>query len=371
MRILITGGGTAGHVLPALEVIKVLRTKDQSIEFLWIGSSEGMEKDLVADQGIAFESVPVGKFRRYFSFKNITDILKIPAGILAARKVIRRFKPQVVFSKGGYVSMPTVIAAWMLNVPIVIHESDIVAGLANQKLSWFVTRIALSFPDRGKNFPEEKTQFTGMPVRPEITNGSKETAMQTFGLTGDKPVLFVSGGSQGARVINNTLFEIIPLLLEKFQIIHVSGKKNFEDMKNKTSEYENQGYHLYPYLSDEMAHAYAAADVIISRGGATSIFEIAAIGKRNLLIPLTESANNHQKENAEYFHSVGISELLTEENMTPHVLYERILGIYFDEDEAKVRESAKKMVSPNAAEDLANMVTELIYYGKYKVKRAK
>lgn len=367
MRILFTGGGTAGHILPALEVVKELQKENH--EFLWIGSVNGMEKELVTRMGIPFQTVASGKLRRYFSFKNIGDMLRVPIGIFQAESRIRKFKPHVVFSKGGYVSFPVVVGAWMQNVPIVIHESDIVPGLANSQLSWFATRVALTFPDREKRFAADKTLLTGMPIRSEVVRGDRERGRTFAKIADEKPMLLIMGGSQGAKVLNDAVSLILPELLQKFAVVHLCGKHQYEELTEQHAEQITQGsYRLFAYVYDEMPDLLAASDVVVSRAGATSIFEIAALGKRNLLIPLSESANNHQQENAEYFQELGISRILLEKNLEPHILYENIMKLLFEVRESDIAESAKKIIQPDAAQKMVGMIKELANAGHWKLK---
>lgn len=369
MRIVITGGGTSGHVVPALQVADALKRKDPTVELLWIGSFHGKERELVNARGISFRAIPTGKLRRYFSLQNFTDALNVPKGILAAGRILKQFKPQVVFSKGGSVSFPASVAAWMQNIPLVTHESDIVPGLANERLAWFATHIALTFPDTKHRFPAEKTVVTGIPIRQDIFNGSKDRARATFGLTDEKPVLLIIPGSQGSVRINEAVAEILPQLLEKFQVIHVVGEASYAEYLERYKDIiAHQVYRVFGYIGSDLPDAYAIADVVLARGG-SSMFELAALGKRNLLVPLAESANNHQHENATYFHDLGISNVLLEKNLEPHLLYRNLVELMYNVDPAKVTEAARSVIFPNAASDIANMILGLVYYGKNKIRQ--
>jgi UDP-N-acetylglucosamine--N-acetylmuramyl-(pentapeptide) pyrophosphoryl-undecaprenol N-acetylglucosamine transferase len=368
MKVIITGGGTSGHVIPAIEVANAIRERDPNVEFLWIGSHVGMEKDLVPKFNIPFVAVSTGKIRRYFSLKNISDLIKIPFGILQAGRILANFKPQVVFSKGGFASIPTVIAAWMQNIPILTHESDIVPGLANKKLSWFTTKVALSFPDRRNYFDPSKAFVSGFPVRKDALNGDKQRALDMCNFADPaKPVLFITGGSQGAVRINNAILPIISELVKKFNIIHQCGSFQYEELKPQVEGFVNEGsYRIFPYIQNEMPDVLKAADVVVSRAGST-IFELAMLHKRMLLIPLEESANNHQHENAVYFSESGLARVLVEKNLKSHILYKNILDLFYQVDEEKISEAAQKVIHENAASDMADWVLKLSNYGKNKI----
>lgn len=368
MRVVITGGGSAGHIVPAVQVINALKEKDPNLELLWIGSRIGMEKDLVPKYGIQFQAVLTGKIRRYFSFSNITDFLRIPFGVIQAGKILASFKPQVVFSKGGFASIPTVIAAWMQNIPILSHESDIVPGLANKKLAWFTTKIALSFPDRRNYFEKDKTFVSGFPIRQDIFNGDKERAIRFCNFTNpNQPILFITAGGQGSVRINNAIVPILPELVQKFNIVHQCGQFQYEELLPQVQQYVDQGvYKIFPYIHNEMPDILKAADVIVSRAGST-IFELAALHKRMLLIPLEESANNHQHENAVFFAEAGLAKVLVEKNLEPHILYKNVLDIFYELKEEDIEAASQKVIHPNAAADMAEWLLKLSHYGKNKV----
>ncbi len=369
MRVLITGGGTAGHIMPAVEVAKALKAKVPDAEFLWVGSTTGMEKDLVPKYGFEFTSVSTGKVRRYFSFKNISDMAKIPGGILQAGNVISRFKPQVVFSKGGFVSIPAVIAAWMQNIPVLAHESDIVPGLANTRLAWYATKIALSFPDRNHYFDEKKTFVSGIPVRQDIYHGKRERALEICKFKEDRPIIVVTGGSQGSVRVNEAVLEILPQLLTKFNVIHIAGDLNYGELEERTKNFVEEGsYRLFGFVGDEMPHFLAAAEMVIARAGATSTFELIALKKKMLLIPLAESANNHQHENAQYFAEAGVAKVLLEKNLEPHILYKNVMELLYDVKEEDIAAACEELVHEDAAAVMADWLIKLSYYGKNRLE---
>jgi UDP-N-acetylglucosamine--N-acetylmuramyl-(pentapeptide) pyrophosphoryl-undecaprenol N-acetylglucosamine transferase len=355
MKILLTGGGTAGHLVPLLAITSELRKletekKIEKLEFLLLTPDSEFNKS-ISDAGIQVKIIKAGKLRRYFSLENLIDIFKIPVGAIQSLYYVRQFKPDIVFSKGGFASVPPIIAAWILRVPIVTHESDIVPGLANRIISRFASKILISFSVTERYFDKNKVILTGNPIRSDIAKGNTENALKFFKLSPDLPTVLIFGGSQGAQKINEIILEILPDLIEKYQVIHICGDKNYKEMKlanyietgvhsleckdfnsGETNSYRlkpelQNRYKLYPYLNKEMRDAYALADVIIARAGANSLFEIIALKKPSIIIPLPTSANNHQFQNAEFFAKNGIITLVKEENLTKDVLMKELSKI--------------------------------------------
>ena len=284
--------------MPNLAVIDELTRLKKDIKILYIGSTNGVSKSLVSKYGIKFKGVYCGKFRRYFSLQNFIDIFKVPIGIIQAYKALRSFKADIVFSKGGYVSLPVVLAAAKLKIPVVLHESDVVPGLANKIMAKFSKKICISFEETKKYFNKyyKKIIFTGNPVRTSILKGSTAKGLKFTGFNKNKPVILVIGGSQGARQINNLVRASLDELLKKFQIVHIRGKGNLDISIKK------KGYKQFEYLNEEMKDVYAIADLIISRGGANSLAEIANLKKKAVIIPLgTSASRGDQIENAKVF----------------------------------------------------------------------
>jgi UDP-N-acetylglucosamine--N-acetylmuramyl-(pentapeptide) pyrophosphoryl-undecaprenol N-acetylglucosamine transferase len=297
MRIVLTGGGTAGHIVPNFAVIEELR-KSGNHDFLYIGSSSGIEKKMVEDFGIKYKGVACGKLRRYFSFQNFVDFFKVPVGIIQSCRALRKFKAEVVFSKGGFVGLPVVVAAWILRIPSVIHESDLVPGLANKISARFANKICVSFPETNKFFPKfaNKIVLTGNPIRNFIGAGNVEKGLKLTGLNKDKPIVLFMGGSQGAKQINDLVRKTLPLLLKKFQIIHLCGKGNVD------SSCVAGGYVQYEYLGGDLPDVFALCDVVVTRGGANSLSEFAFLKKKAVVIPLEIGASRgDQIQNADFF----------------------------------------------------------------------
>ena len=366
MKILFAGGGTGGHITPIIAItreIKRVYPADQ-IKLFFIGPKDDFNQMFLSQEGIIVKTILAGKIRRYFDpisvIKNILDVLiKTPLGIIEAFSCVFSIAPDVIFSKGGYGSLPAIIAGWILEVPIFLQESDFTPGLANRFLSRFALEIFTSFP-KTEYFPLSKIILVGNPTRREILTGSIEEAKELFGLSLEKPIIFIIGGSQGSQRINEMLLQVLSELVEKYEIIHQCGEKNFKQLSLEARIVLKPGqekyYHLVPFLREqELKHAYAASDLIISRGGAASIFEIAALGKPSVLIPLPESAQNHQLKNAYNYAENGATLVMEESNLTPRFFLERINYLFSHPDEIEtMAEKAKEFARPNAASIIAD-----------------
>ncbi|MFH1284715.1 MAG: undecaprenyldiphospho-muramoylpentapeptide beta-N-acetylglucosaminyltransferase [Candidatus Peregrinibacteria bacterium] len=297
MRIALTGGGTGGHVIPNLSVIEDLRKK--KAELLYIGSMDGVEKKMIEKAGVRYEGVACGKFRRYFSWQNFVDVFKVPAGFFQAKRVLKEFSPDVLFSKGGFVSVPVVLAASRLKIPIIAHESDISPGLANKICFRFAKKICLSFEETRSYIPKKfakKIVVTGMPIREWIADGERERGYKFTGLNDYRPVIVVMGGSLGARQINELVRASLDELLKRFQVVHIAGKGNLDIGVNK------KGYVQYEYLDEQLKDVYAICDMAVTRGGANSLAELAFLKKKALVIPLGgEASRGEQVLNARAF----------------------------------------------------------------------
>lgn len=345
-KIVFTGGGSAGHVTPNLALIQELRTAGWTIDY--IGSADGIEKGIIAEAGIPFHGISSGKLRRYFDLKNVKDPFKVVKGIWDAYRVLGRVKPDVVFSKGGFVTVPVVAAARLRGIPVIIHESDMTPGLANKISVPFAKRVCVTFPETVKHIKGNKAICTGLPVRPELTAGRADKARMELDFVRTRPVLLVMGGSLGAKAINGAVREALPGLLKHFQIIHICGKNNLDPSLDST-----RGYKQYEFVSGGLADLMALADVVVSRAGATSIFEFLALRKPMLLIPLTRQASRgDQILNARSFAERGFAEVAEEESLTPELLLEKTVRLYGERDryteamgrEASGQEAAARIV---------------------------
>ena len=321
-HIVLTGGGTAGHVTPNIALIPKLQELGYQISY--IGSYEGIEKKLIEEMGIPYYGIASGKLRRYFDLKNFTDPFRVLKGFSQARKLLKDLKPDVVFSKGGFVTVPVVIAAKRCHIPAVIHESDMTPGLANKLCLSSASKICCNFPETVKNLPENKAVLTGTPIRQELMNGDKEAARTFCGFHADKPVLMVVGGSLGAASVNENIRKILPELLKEFQVIHLCGKGKMDESLVNT-----EGYVQYEYIKEELPDLFALADIVISRAGANAICEIRSLRKPNLLIPLSAKASRgDQILNARSFERQGYSKVLEEEEITEETLLKTIQALY-------------------------------------------
>jgi UDP-N-acetylglucosamine--N-acetylmuramyl-(pentapeptide) pyrophosphoryl-undecaprenol N-acetylglucosamine transferase len=304
-----TGGGTAGHVTPNLALVPALREKNFDIKY--IGSKDGIEKEIIKDANIPYYEISSGKFRRYFDLKNFTDPFKVIKGITEASKILRKEKPNIIFSKGGFVAVPVVIAASLRKIPVVSHESDITPGLANKLASPFSTKLCVTFRESLNYIKDGKGVLTGTPIRKEILNGNSVEGKRICGFKDNKETLLIIGGSLGAKSINEEVRKNLNKLLEVFNIIHICGKGNLvKDLNNK------KGYVQFEYVKDELPHLLKAADYVISRAGANVIFELLALRKPTLLIPLSKKiSRGDQILNANSFEKEGYSLVLDEDEM--------------------------------------------------------
>lgn len=308
-KIVLTGGGTSGHVTPNLALLPELKKAGYSISY--IGSRHGIEKQLLEKEGIDYHSINTGKLRRYFDMKNFTDMFRVADGFRQAVALLGRLKPDVVFSKGGFVSCPVVWAAWLRRIPVVIHESDMTPGLTNKLSMPFSKRVCYTFPESEKHLPANKGIRTGMPIRETLMGGIASEGRRICGFTGLKPVILIIGGSLGSEKINNAVRGILGSLLKDFQICHLCGKGNVN------SELEGvNGYKQFEYINEEQPHIFAMADIVVSRAGATVLYELLTLKKPNILIPLSKSASRgDQILNAQSFEKQGFSIVLPEEQL--------------------------------------------------------
>ena len=366
MRILLTGGGTGGHFYPILAVIRALKKIAEEEKFVAMDltylSDDPFNEKLLREEGVNFVSVPAGKIRRYFSLLNFTDIFKTIWGVFRAITYIFWQMPDVIFAKGGYASFPALISARLFRIPVIIHESDASPGKVNRWAAKFAHRIAISFPESAKYFPEAKTALVGNPVRLRVLGGNAEEARSIFGYE-DLPTILFLGGSQGASKINDVLIEILPEILKETKIIHQCGKNNFDEVSKRTSvvleqsQFKNR-YKLFSFLDeDTLRNAALISALIVSRSGAGAIFEIAAWGKPSILIPISDSAQDHQRENAYAYARAGGAMVVEEGNLAPHILLAEIKKLLADKSRLeKMSVSASSFAKIGSAEVLARQV---------------
>ena len=349
-RIILTGGGTAGHVTPNIALIPKLRELGYDIQY--IGSYNGIEKELIEPFGIPYHGISSGKLRRYFSLQNFTDPFRVLKGLSEAKKLIRELKPDIIFSKGGFVSVPVVLAAKHYKIPVIIHESDMTPGLANKICIPAAKKVCCNFPETLNYLPKDKAVLSGSPIREELLTGDRLSGLQYAGLSANRPVILVIGGSLGSVTVNHAVRSILPKLLSQFQVIHICGKGNLDESLIGTS-----GYVQYEYVDKPLRHLFAAADLIISRAGANSICEILALRKPNILIPLSAAASRgDQILNANSFAKQGFSTVLEEEVLTSDTLYQAVSDTY--KKRTAFIEAMEKSTLNNAVETIMNLIRE-------------
>lgn len=349
-KIVLTGGGTAGHVTPNIAMIPRLEAEGYDISY--IGSYDGIERKLIEELGIPYYGISSGKLRRYFDLKNFTDPFKVLKGYGEARKILKKLKPDIIFSKGGFVTVPVVVAAGRLKIPAIIHESDMTPGLANRLCMSSAVKICCNFPETVEKLPADKAVLTGTPIRQELMTGSRKAALSFTGLSPANPVIMIIGGSLGSVAVNNAVRQILPQLLEDFQVVHLCGKGKVD-----TSLENTPGYVQYEYIKKELADLFALADLVISRAGANAICEISALKKPNLLIPLSANASRgDQILNARSFEKLGYSKVMEEEEITPEALLAAIRDLYQNREQyIQAMNQSRQM---DAISHIVNLINE-------------
>ena len=349
-KIVLTGGGTAGHVTPNIALLPKLR--EEGFDIYYIGSFHGMEKQLIEEQGIPYYGISSGKLRRYIDPKNLSDPFRVLRGIGEARRLMHTLKPDVVFSKGGFVSVPVVVAAKECHVPAIIHESDMTPGLANKLCIPCAVKVCANFPETVALLPPEKAVLTGTPIRQELFSGNRDAGLAFCGLRPDKPVIMVIGGSLGSAVVNDAVRAALPVLLGEFQVIHLCGEGKLDVTLEGTP-----GYVQYEYIKKELADLFAASSLVISRAGANAICEILALRKPNLLIPLSAAASRgDQVLNARSFEKQGFSHVIEEENLTADSLTEGVHEVYTHLDD--YRAAMEKSEQSDAISKIIGLIVD-------------
>lgn len=369
MKIVFTGGGTAGHIFPIIAIVREIKKAYPygGFEFFYLGPKDKFAERFLSKEEIKVKRILAGKLRRYLSFSNIIDVFKFPIGMIQAFYHIFVISPDIIFSKGGYGSIPTCFIGRILMVPIFLHESDICPGLANKIVSKFSLEIFISFSiNETEYFPDKKKLSVGNPIRNGILEGSEREASKIFKTTGEKPIILILGGSQGAQKINDVFLAVLPQILESFEVIHQTGESNFSQVEREANlvviESFKKYYHPVAFLNEkQLGDAYCLADLIISRAGAGSIFEISANKKPSILIPLATAAQNHQVRNAYAYAERGTALVIEETNFKPHFILERIKYLFARPKKLKeMSEKAKYFSRPDAARIVAEyLVTYL------------
>lgn len=350
-RLVLTGGGTAGHVTPHLALIPHLEA--EGCELHYIGTADGIERELIPSR-IPYYPIAAGKLRRYFDWRNFTDPFRVLQGIAQAWRILRDIRPAAIFSKGGFVTVPVAAAGWMLGIPVLLHESDYSPGLANRISLRFAKKICLTFPESLQFVPKTKAVVTGTPIRGELRKGSREEGLKLCGFSPSRTTLLVMGGSLGSQAINAVIREALPKLAPEYQVIHLCGKGNLEPgLSSRT-------YYQFEYVTDELPHLLAAADYVVSRAGANSIFELLSLRKPNLLVPLSRQASRgDQILNAQSFAKQGFSVVVEEEDFNVSSLLEAL---------GELRNNRDKYVQAMAASGLGDGTTNVLREIKALIK---
>jgi len=368
IKILFTGGGTGGHVYPLVAIAREIRRlySKSDLEFHYLGPKDEFGNILLLQEDFKIQNIFSGKIRRYFSLQNFLDAgFNIPFGFFQSLYFMIINRPNMVFSKGGSGSISVAWAARILNIPLFIHESDSVPGLSNQMASKWAKKIFVSFP-KTEYFDSSKIILAGNPVRSELLDGNMEEAKKLFDLTLEKPVILFYGGSQGAQALNDFVLQILNEILKDFEIIHATGMDNYKQVLSEAEVVIDKNfekyYHATAYMDeDKIKSAYKAADLIVARAGASSIFEIAALGKPSILVPLPGAAQNHQAKNAYQYGQAGACIVLEQDNLTPNFFMEKVRSLFFrKEDLEKMSQEALRFSKPMAAKTVAREVLEFL-----------
>ena len=367
MRIIVSGGGTGGHIYPAITLIRTIQKMKVNTEVLYVGTKIGLEADIIPKEGIPFKVVDIQGFERKISFKNLKTAMKAFNSVFKARQIVKEFKPDVVIGTGGYVCGPVLLAASLMGIPTVIQEQNVFAGITNKILSKFVDKVALGYEEAEKYFPKEKVVFTGNPIRAEVMTSNRQESIIDFGLDANKLTILISGGSRGARSINNAMIEVHQHFKanKEVQLLHVTGKSEYNDIVDKLQKQgindENNGNIIIkPYLYD-MPKALATADLAIFRAGAVGLAELTAKGIPAILVPYPYAAENHQEHNALAMQKKGAAFVIKDSALAASVLIHKIEELLCDKEKLnKMAQASKAMGRPNAADKIAEMAISLV-----------
>jgi UDP-N-acetylglucosamine--N-acetylmuramyl-(pentapeptide) pyrophosphoryl-undecaprenol N-acetylglucosamine transferase len=368
LRLVVAGGGTGGHVQPAIAVVDELQRRHHLRDIVWLGSNASVEQEAAGRAGIRFVVIPTGKFRRYLSLRNLTDALRVPLGVLAARRALQQFRPTAVLSTGGFVSVPTVFAAWRL-APIVTHEQTATIGLANRINARFADVLAVSYDRTAQEATglHRNVQVTGNPVRPELVQGDRHRGLQLLGFDTQLPVLYVTGGARGASPINQRLAAILPELLQRAQVIHQTGPASANDDAASLHELRaalpsdlRRRYVITEFIGSELPDVYAATDLVVGRSGAGTVAEVAYVGKPAIFIPLPAAGGDEQTINAHILADAGAAVVLPQPKATPERLRTEVESILGDANRRELMGSAARTIArPDAAARLTDIVVDL------------
>ncbi|GBF11978.1 undecaprenyldiphospho-muramoylpentapeptide beta-N-acetylglucosaminyltransferase [Tepidibacillus sp. HK-1] len=368
MRVILSGGGTGGHIYPALAMVKEIKKHEPNAEFLYIGSKNGLEKKIVQNAEIPFVEIEISGFKRKLSFENIKTALRFLRGVQKSKKYIQEFRPDLVIGTGGYVCGPVLYAASQKKVRTIIHEQNVIPGLTNQFLSRYVDLVAISFEGAREHFKKaKKIRLTGNPRATEVVHANKENGLKALHLSADKKIILVFGGSRGAKAINQAFLEMLPELHQypEYHFVFVTGEIHFETINEQLKMVDEQylsNVSIYPYLYN-MPEVLAATDLIVSRAGASSLAEITALGIPSVLIPSPYVTNNHQEKNAKWMEDQGAAKMIREKELNGVHLLSTIRWLMDDERRKKFSHAAKKIGKPDAA---TNLYQEMMTFMDHK-----
>lgn len=366
MKIIVSGGGTGGHIYPALTLIRRLQQKISGLEVLYVGTHAGLEADIIPKEGLPFATVDLQGLKRSFSPENILRLARAVKGVGSAAKIVREYQPDVVIGTGGYVCGPVLLAASLMGIPTVIQEQNVIPGITNKILGKFVSRVAVGYEAAAKAFPKGKTVFTGNPIRSEIMQERSDAAYKEFGFSPARKTVLISGGSRGARTINRAMVEVLAHYAgnPQVQLLHVTGKNEYEDIMQRVQAagvdlQQHDNLRVLPYLYN-MPVAMSMADLAVFRAGATGLAELTAKGIPAILVPYPYAAENHQEFNARAVEKAGGAKVILNKDLTGEVLIQTIDSLLGDEQAlAAMSEAGRKLGRPQAAETITELIIEL------------
>lgn len=362
MKVVVSGGGTGGHIYPALALIREIQKSNRNVEFLYIGTEKGLESKLVPREGIPFKSIHITGFRRKLSFENVRTVVRFLLGVNKSKKIIKEFNPDVVIGTGGYVCGPVVYAASALKIPTIIHEQNSVPGLTNKFLSRYVNKIAICFEEAKAFFPEQKVVLTGNPRASEVLGQDGKKGRKSVGLNSGLPTVLIFGGSRGARPINEAVLKSLTDFGSKpYQVLYITGDVHYEDVEKEVNLIGNpENVVIKPFIHN-MPEVLAGVDLVVARAGATTLAELTSLGVPSILIPSPYVTNNHQEKNAKALADHDAAELLLEKDLSGKKLVEKIDRILTDKERLNsMKNSARKLGIPNAADRLYRLMQELV-----------
>lgn len=361
MKIVVSGGGTGGHIYPALALINEIKKHNSKVEFLYIGTENGLENNIVKRAGIPFKTIEISGFKRKLSLENVKTIMRFLKGVSLSKKYLREFKPDVVIGTGGYVCGPVVYAASKLKIPTVIHEQNSLPGITNKFLARYVDKIAICFEDAKKYFPEQKVILTGNPRASEVLGQSPEKGRQSLNLKENTKTVLIFGGSRGAKAINEAVLQMIPLLNSKpYQVVYVTGEVHYDKVKERVKNLKDTSNVIIRPFIHNMPEVLSSVDLIVSRAGATSLAEITALGLPSILIPSPYVTANHQEKNARSLSNHNAAITLREEDLKGSLLLEQIDSVLLNKQKLDEMKTASKALGiPDAALRLYEVMKEI------------